>query len=202
MPANQNLLTHPFTATFIRIKARQLCRRCDFSRSDVEDVQQEMRLYLLQKAHLFDPARGSVEAFVTRAINTWISMHLRYRGRAMRRESYRAVSLQHADGQRDNESSALSDNLLEEDGKRRLQRDAASSLEQVEQRQLLEVAMGKLTRRQRLILIGVAEEGVAATARAQGLSRSAIDKQVRQIRQRLRGQITLQSTGATSASTA
>jgi hypothetical protein len=57
-----------------------------------------MRLYLLEKAHLFDPVRGNLEAFVTNAINTWVGMELRYRERDKRRESYKRFPGKHAGG--------------------------------------------------------------------------------------------------------
>jgi len=42
MASSHPVVTSPFAATFIRIKAKQLCRRTDFTPCEVEDLQQSM----------------------------------------------------------------------------------------------------------------------------------------------------------------
>ena len=54
----------------IRIKARQLVRRPSFSRTDEEDLVQEMTMYLLTHATDFDPSRGEAKSFVSVVIDT------------------------------------------------------------------------------------------------------------------------------------
>lgn len=78
----------------IRQKARQLCRRSGFSRSDEEDLAQELTLRLLQKEHLYDPARGAtLETFADRVISSAVKMILRDRRRLKRAASITALSL-------------------------------------------------------------------------------------------------------------
>ena len=45
MAESHDVVSDPFTVTLIRIKARQLCRRSDFSRSDYDDLRQELEQY-------------------------------------------------------------------------------------------------------------------------------------------------------------
>lgn len=170
----QSIVSDPFTVTLIRIKARQLCRRSDFSRSDYDDIRQSMRLYLLEKAHLFDPVRGNLEAFVTNAINTWVGMELRYRERDKRRESYKAVSLERTPVECDGDVTTLGAVLLEEDGLRRTQTDPLSSVDQLELREAVQHAMQNLQPEDRAILTHVAEHGVASAARAFSRSRRQV----------------------------
>ncbi len=174
MAGRHDIVSDPFTVTLIRIKARQLCRRSDFSRSDYDDIRQGMRLYLLEKAHLFDPVRGNLEAFVTKAINTWVGMQLRYRERDKRRESYKAVSLERTPVECDGDVTTLGQVLLEEDGRRLTQTDPLSSVEQFELREAVQHAMQNVQPEDRAILIHAAEHGVASAARAFSRSRRQV----------------------------
>ncbi len=171
-----DVVSDPFTVTLIRIKARQLCRRSDFSRSDYDDIRQGMRLYLLEKAHLFDPVRGNLEAFVTNAIKTWTAMALRYRNRDKRRESFKAVSLEGTPVECDGDITTLGAVLLEEDGRRRTRTYPLSAVEQFELREAVQHAMQDLKPEDRAILVHVAEHGVASAARAFSRSRRQVLK--------------------------
>lgn len=170
MTANPNVLSTPFTLCIIRYKAGQLCRRSDFSRSDFDELCQGMLLYLLEKAHLFDPERGNLEAFVTNALKTWVAMELRYRNRGKRSESFKAVSLEGTPVQCEGDVTCLGAVLLEADRNRRLQADPLSAIEQFEQREAIEHVMANLSADDRALVASVVESGVTATARMLGIS--------------------------------
>jgi len=182
MADSHDVVSDPFTVTLIRIKARQLCRRSDFSRSDYDDLQQDMRLYLLEKAHLFDPDRGNIEAFVTKALRTWVAMRLRYRKREKRRESYKAVSLERTPVEYEGGITSLGAVLLEEDGRRLTRTYPISEIEQFELREAIEHAMGSLEPGDRAMLTHVAEHGVANAARTFGVSRRQVSNAIARAR--------------------
>jgi len=156
------IVSDPFTATLIRIKAAQLCRRTDFSWSDRDDLTQQMLLYLLEKAHLFDPARGNIEAFVTNAIDSWVAMELRFRGRHKRRGDYEAISLEGTLVECDGDSVPLRSVLGKADQQRRNQAAPACQFEAAE---AVAAVMGTLAPEDRDLLRLVAEHGKAAAAR-------------------------------------
>ena len=184
MAENHSIVSDPFTVTFTRIKAKQLCRRTDVSRSDLEDLQQEMKLYLLEKSHLFDPKRGKVEAFVTTAVNTWVAMYLRQRERDKRRDACRSASLEGTHVMCEGDLLPLGETLLEEEGHRLLQTGFVSDIERCELRQDIEHILPKLDPADRNMLALVAELGMRGTARALGISR----RQVKNAMDRLRAQ--------------
>jgi len=189
MDTNQNIdphaiVTHPFTDAYTKIKADQLCRRCDFSRSDFEDLCQDMRVYLLQKAHLYDPARGRVEAFIANALNTWVAMHLRYRNRECRHQGYKAASLERTPVECDGDITTLGAVLLEEDAARKNQIDPMASIEHFEVREAIEYVMQDLEPEDRELLAHVAEHGVASAARLRGVSRRQINNTMARLRER------------------
>lgn len=74
----------PYTRTLIRVKARQLIRRPEFSRSDQDDIEQELYLHLLSQAQHFDPTRGSLNTFVARVVDSAVAMLVRERRRHKR----------------------------------------------------------------------------------------------------------------------
>ena len=170
------LILDPFTVTLIRIRARQLCRRSDFSRSDYDDLRQSMRLYLLQKAHLFDPSRGNREAFITQVINTWTAIELRFRRRDKRRRASKAVSLERTTVEFDGDITTLGAVLLEEDGQRLTQTVPLPTLEQFELREAIVHAMRHIQPADRAIVIHVVRHGVASAARTFGTSRRQVLK--------------------------
>ena len=73
-----------YARTLIRVKAKQLVRRPGFSRSDQEDVEQDLFLHLLRQVQHFDPTRGSLNTFVARVVNSAAAMLVRERGRNKR----------------------------------------------------------------------------------------------------------------------
>jgi len=170
MASSHTIVSDPFTVTFIRVKAHQLCRRSDFSRSDHDELQQGMRLYLLEKAHLFDPERGNIEAFVTNALKTWVAMELRYRNRGKRSESYRAVSLERTPVECEGDVTCLGAVLLEADGNRRTQVDPVSPVELFELHEAIDRAMAHLGPQDQALVTSVVENGITATAQALGVS--------------------------------
>jgi len=182
MAERHDVVTHPFTVTLIRIKAKQLCRRTDMSRSDLDDLQQEMRLYLLQKLHLFDPERGNLEAFVTNVINTCVAMLLRHRERDKRRESYNAISLERTRVECDGDLTTLGAVLLEEDGRRLTQTAPISPSEQFELREALQHVVDSLSAEDRALLMQVAEHGITHTAKVLGVSWRQVNNAMARIR--------------------
>lgn len=165
MAERHDVVSDPFTATLIRIKAAQLCRRTDFSRSDRDDLTQQMLVYLLEKAHLYDPARGNVEAFVTNAIDSWVAMELRFRGRHKRRGDYEAISLEGTLVECDGDSVPLRSVLGQADQHRRNQAVPACQFEAAEITEAVAAVMATLAPEDRDLLRLVAEHGKAAAAR-------------------------------------
>ena len=183
MASSHAIVSDPFTATLINIKARQLCRRSDFSPSDYDDLRQDMRLYLLEKASLFDPERGNLEAFVTNALKTWVAMRLRYRNRNKRRGSHRAVSLERTAVKCDGQITTLGTVLLEDDGQRLTRTDPITPAEQFELRDGIKHVMANLSPEDRALLISVTEHGARPTARALGVSWRQITNALARIRE-------------------
>jgi RNA polymerase sigma factor (sigma-70 family) len=69
-----------FTLRLIRRKAKQICRRLGFSRSDVPDMEQELTLIVLRRAADFDPSRSHYYGFVTTVVERYTATILEHQG--------------------------------------------------------------------------------------------------------------------------
>ncbi len=79
-----NEVVTEYARTLIRVKAKQIVRRPGFSRSDQDDVEQDLVLHLLNQAQHFDPARGSLNTFIARVVTSGVQMLVRERRRIKR----------------------------------------------------------------------------------------------------------------------
>lgn len=87
-----------YARSLISYKARQLCRKPGFSRSDEEDLVQDLTLSLLRKADQYDPSRGaSLDTFADRVVISQVKMMLRARRRHKRAAGFQAASLEETD---------------------------------------------------------------------------------------------------------
>ena len=73
-----------YAEDLIHHKARQLVGTAGFTRDDVEDLEQEMRLGLLERLPKFDPSKATYNTFVSRLIERKISNLIRHRMREIR----------------------------------------------------------------------------------------------------------------------
>ncbi len=165
MAESSDLLSHPFTTTLIEIKARQLCRRSDFSRSDYDDLRQDMFVYLLQKERFYDPARGNVEAFVTALLTAWVRMELRSRSRQKRSPGLSAASLERVCITAEGECRPLRSHIGTDDLRRRTCCQSRCPREDVDVLEAERCALDRLTEEERELLEFAAAHGAAATAR-------------------------------------
>jgi len=109
-----------YARSLIKFKARQLSRKPGFSRSDEEDIAQELTLHLLAQAHHFDPQRGSANTFAARVIMPAVKMILRDRNRLKRAPGFTAQSLEDAHAHLDEAVVSLREVVTEADLRRRL----------------------------------------------------------------------------------
>lgn len=86
-------LVSGYVQKMIKIKACQLRRRPEFARMDLKDVQQELTARIMERAHLFDPARGTPTTFIAAVVGTAVPMMCRDHRRLKRAGGLRTTSL-------------------------------------------------------------------------------------------------------------
>lgn len=78
------LVLHGFARAIIRRKAL-LIARCDgFTEKDLEDIEQELRLFLVKSLDQYDPGQGHINVFMTTVIERAKAMMVRDRWRKKR----------------------------------------------------------------------------------------------------------------------
>lgn len=179
-PARDAVLT-AYAQSLIKYKARQLSRKPGFSRSDEDDLAQELTARLLSKAHLFDPSRGSVNTFADRVLHSATAMILRERRRQKRAAGFAAQSL---DGPRtgsDEGVGSLRDMLTDADLRRRIG-VVADEQHRTELLAAVRQAIRLLPAEEQEICRRLLETPAARVARELGISRRQLGNVIQRIR--------------------
>ncbi|MEX2670896.1 MAG: sigma-70 family RNA polymerase sigma factor [Phycisphaeraceae bacterium] len=174
MTSSHEIVSNAYAQSVIRIKAHQLCRRADFSRSDMEDLRQEMWLYLVKVARLFNPDRACLETFIARAIDSCVAIILRDRQREKRRAGLDATSLEGTLAGGAEERGPLSRHLVPTDQSRRTGNVPVDPVERLETVEAVSVAMAKLPPKVRSIAKRLMHASPTAVAKEMGISRRQV----------------------------
>ena len=177
-----------YARSLIRYKACQLCRRPGFSRSDAEDLAQDLTLALLRKAHLYDPARGaSYDTFADRVIDSAARMILRARRQLKRAPGFAAQSLDTGTADVRGRHVPLADRVADTDPRTGRAADGGPDTPGGDDAEAVARALAGLPPH----LLAVAERlkhgSVASAARDLGVSRRRVYAAVALIRRRFEG---------------
>ncbi|MBL7132883.1 MAG: hypothetical protein ISS78_02180 [Phycisphaerae bacterium] len=178
-------LTSDYVSKLLKTKARQLRRRPEFWRMPVPDIQQELALHIVQRAHLFDPARGTVMAFIVTVVDSAAAIMCRDRKRLKRAAGLNLQSLEGSALLDEGEEKSLLDVLVDDD----LRRRQATYQEPDEDQCIASVDMTETLRHlspvfreiARLLMDGATE---ASVARELGISRRRVRKAMAELRER------------------
>ncbi|GAB6185671.1 sigma-70 family RNA polymerase sigma factor [Thermopirellula anaerolimosa] len=179
MSQGKDFVVTEYAKALIQAKARQLCRRRDFSPSEQEDIEQELWLAVLQQAERFDPARASLETFLDRVVSRAAAMLLRSRKRRKRGNGIQPLSLESDFTSTGEGLKPLSDTVSSEDAARRLGTQSADPIARLEQTEAIESAMARMPERLRDICQRLMTGTVASVARQLGISRHQVRKAAR-----------------------
>ena len=173
-------LTSDCISNLIKFKARQLLRRPEFHGVELEEVQQELALHVVQKAHLFDPKRGHVVAFITVVVDTAAAIMCRSRGQLKRGAGLRVQSLEGSALLNEGDETSLLDLLVEND----LHRHHGGQGSDDPRRQIdLADALDRLSPLLRQVAQLFMKDGCEASiARDLGMSRRQIRKAIDELR--------------------
>jgi len=174
-----------YAQTVIRVKARQLCRRPSFSRSDSGDIEQDLYLHLLNQIQQFDPARGSLNTFIARVIDSAVAMLIRERRRGKRTPETGVVvqSLEVMDDQADGPPKLLVATVSQAHAERRTGGDVMSGVELFELADDVAHLIDALPPELQAVCRSRMKRNRSETERDLGLSRRKYDAALELIRQ-------------------
>jgi DNA-directed RNA polymerase specialized sigma24 family protein len=171
----------PLAYDLIRRKARSLVRRGGLSRTERDDVEQDLILCFLQRRSLFDPAKGSYGRFVSTVLKGCAANILRARC-AAKRDPRRTRSLQGRVRGEGGASTELGENISqqERDAKRGL---VAGSAEEDVQRQLdVAAVLAALPAELRDLALRLMTSTITKVAQELGVRRTTLYTPVRKLR--------------------
>ena len=164
----------PYVANLIRTKARQLVGHYGFTKSDREDIEQDLTVDLLRRMPNYDASRSGFCTFATRVVEHAVARMVEYRTAAVRDCRLKVRSLQETIAVGDGEQLPVED-LPHEDASL-VQRGHPSGLPSDEQdlRIDLDRALGRLTPEQREFCLQLMTSTISEIASANGVSRSRL----------------------------
>lgn len=173
-----------YARTLIRVKARRMIGHHGLSRSDQDDVEQELTLHLLSQAHQFDPARGSLNTFVARVVESAAAMLIRERKRLKRVPGYGMTlqSLEITIDQPDGPPTRLGTTITAADLDRRTGTFTLSESTIREQSEAIDHAMQSLSPDLQELCRQLMRHNRTGSARELGLSRRKLDAAIASIR--------------------
>lgn len=173
--AVRDALLTPYVDTLIRIKAMRLVRHPLFRRSELSDVEQELRACILKAAHYYDPQRGAVSTFIDRVVKSSSGMLIRSRSSLKRAAGERVTSLNASrlfgeDGSRYEVGNSLDANAIY----RRLGIDGSTDQENAEQAIDVASVLATLPPHLKSVAAGLTASDARSVARALAISRGRI----------------------------
>jgi RNA polymerase sigma factor (sigma-70 family) len=175
-------LTSDYVSKLLKTKARQLRRRPEFWRADLQDIQQELVLHVVQRAHLFDPARGGVNTFIATVVESAAAMLCRDRKRLKRAAGLNLQSLEGSTLQDEGEEKTLLDVLVDDDLRRRQASYGASDEERCDASADTAEVLSRLSSPLRKVArLQMAGENEVSIARTLGISRRQARKAIEKI---------------------
>jgi hypothetical protein len=177
-------LTSDYVKRLIQVKSRQLRRRPEFGGAEILEIQQDLALHVLRRAHNYDPARGAVVTFIDRVVDSAAAMLCRERKRFKTGTGLCIQSLEGSELQAEGRPASLLDLLTPCDVRRH--RGAAPNEErQAELAAEVPGILARMTPQQREIAIRLMGAGKKATARDLGFSWRRVHQATTVIRERL-----------------
>lgn len=163
-----------YAHTLIRFKARQLSRRSGFTRSDQDDLEQDLWTVLLSQAEAFDPDRASIDTFIDRVVNSAVLMILRDRRRQKRANGFHTQSLDAAPQRSGPSSTAAGSDLSAEDRCRHRGAAPVNESQRAVDRDAAEHALDEMPAPLRDVCRRVMGGSISSAARELGRSRRQI----------------------------
>ena len=166
-------LLNDYARTLIRVKARQLVRRPEFTVCEAEDLEQELTLRILVQLDRFDPTRSSINTFFARVVNSAVAMLIRERGRIKRNggEGVQIESLEKMVEQTDGSPAPLWASISDQDAHRRHQSRTLTEEEAMQLRMDIESVLKQLPLDLRSICEQLMDGSKANSRQASQLSR-------------------------------
>jgi len=173
-----------YAEKLIGIEARKLVGRAGITRSEIEDLRQDLRLHLWRRLPMFDPRRAKYETFVDRIVRHRAATIVEFRKAARRSHLRCQCSLNEGITAQDGETIERASMVDEEAGRRRL---GAANRSSQETDLALDVAafISSLPADLRDLCLRLRSRSPTEVAIELGIPRGSLYRTLRELRRRL-----------------
>lgn len=171
-----------YAVKLISMKSRQLCKQPGFSLNDRLDIEQDLMTELASRLPTFDPARASLEAFITWVVLQKISDLIRSQRAKKRRVVVEATSLNDLvyaseSGSKEEKWATLDNEIFQQF----IGSDTKSPGERIDLEIDLERVMKELPEDLSRICELLSKYSISETARRLGISRTSLYKSLKEL---------------------
>jgi len=164
----------PYVANLIRRKARQLVGHYGFTKSDREDIEQDLTVDLLRRMPNYDASRSGFRTFATRVVEHAVARMIEYRTATVRDCRLEVRSLQETIAVGDGEQLPVEDLPHEDASLVQRGHSSGSPADEQDLRIDLDRALGRLTPEQRELCLQLMTSTISEIASAKGMSRARL----------------------------
>lgn len=174
-----------YAENLIGIEAQKLVGRAGITRSEIEDLRQDLRLHLWRRLPMFDPCRAKYETFVDRIVRHRAATIVEFRKAARRSHLRCQCSLNEGVTAPGGETIERASMVDEEAGRRRLGAANRSSREEADLALDVAAFVSSLPAALRDLCLRLRSRSPTEVARELGIPRGSLYRTLRELRRRL-----------------
>ena len=171
-----------YAQTFINLRSVKLVGILGLSRSDIEDIRQDLRIHLLERLPNYDPNKSTKKGFIAMVLNNRIRTIIRLHRTSAEAMDCGTVSLDEQFSDADSQPIRLFETVDEEEVLMNFGIIRRRNIEHAEMRIDVERFLSRLPDRLRELCLMLQEKSVSQIARETGTSRQKIHAELVRMR--------------------
>lgn len=171
-----------YARTFIKLRAVKLKEILGLSRSDIDDLRQDLTIHLIERMPLYDPEKSTPKGFIVMVLNNRIRTIIRLHRESMEALNLATLSLDEEFSDDDNQPIQRFETIDEEESLLSAGLIRRRMLDHVEMKADVARFLEKLPKRLLDLCLLLQEKPIAQAARETGLSRQKIHDELVRMR--------------------
>lgn len=171
-----------YARTFIKLRAVNLKEILGLSRSDIDDLRQDLTIHLIERMPLYDPEKSTPKGFIVMVLNNRIRTIIRLYRESMEALNLATLSLEEEFSDDESQPIQRFETIDEEETLMNAGLIRHRTLDHVEMKADVARFLEKLPKRLRDLCLLLQEKPIAQAARETGLSRQKIHDELVRMR--------------------
>lgn len=171
-----------YASTFIKLRAVKLKEILGLSRSDIDDLRQDLTIHLIERMPLYDPEKSTPKGFIVMVLNNRIRTIIRLYRESMEALNLTTLSLEEEFSDDDSQPIQRFETIDEEEALLSAGLIRRRMLDHIEMKADVARFLEKLPKRLRDLCLLLQEKPIAQAARETGLSRQKIHDELVRMR--------------------